>query len=238
MRIAVVSDKGGRNINEDSVGRLKRDGIYCFVLADGLGGHGGGETASSVAVKTVLQCFDSQAEVSEDILYAYLEAAQNAIHEKRQENTALSKMSTTIIVLVTDGKKAVWAHCGDSRLYRFKGNLIQEVTDDHSVAFVSFVAGDIEYDDIRRSPDQNRLLRTLGDKSKFEPDIAKVQKINKKTSFLMCSDGFWEYVDEDYMEEARKQSSSPKEWLAGMLEERRKNAPVDCDNYSAIAVFI
>lgn len=238
MKIAVVSNKGGRQINEDAVGRLKRDGIYCFVLADGLGGHGGGENASAIASKTVLQCFDAQAEISADIMYAYLEAAQNAIHEKRQESTALSKMSTTINVLLTDGKKALWAHCGDSRLYRFKGHLIEEVTDDHSVAFASFMAGDIEYDEIRKSPDQNRLLRTLGDTAKFKPDISEVRKVNKKTSFLLCSDGFWEYVDEDFMEISRKSAQSPKEWLSVMLEERRRNAPDDCDNYSAIAVFI
>ncbi len=238
MRFALVTNKGGRENNEDTIGRLKKNGMYCFVLADGLGGHGGGETASSLAVSTILQCFDSQAGISQDIMYAYLEAAQNAILEKRGEDARTKKMSTTVAALVCDDNKAIWAHCGDSRLYRFKKHLIQEVTDDHSVAFASFMAGDIEYNDIRISPDQNKLIRTLGDGSKFKPDISPVAQLEKKSSFLLCSDGFWEYVDEDFMEYSRKHSSSPREWLQYMLAERKRNAPADADNYSAIAIFI
>ena len=79
MNTARISSKGGREKNEDAIGRLRKDGMYCFVLADGLGGQGGGETASSIAVKTILECFDAHAEVSKEIIYAYLEAAQNAI---------------------------------------------------------------------------------------------------------------------------------------------------------------
>ena len=237
MRFALVSGKGGREINEDTVGRLKKNGMYCFVLADGLGGQNGGETASSLASSTILKCFDSQAEMSKDIVYAYMEAAQNAIIEKRKENSDMRKMGTTVVTLIIDGKRAIWAHCGDSRLYRFRKHLIQEVTDDHSVAFASFLAGDIEYDEIRTSPDQNKLLRTLGDGTKFRPDISDVVKLEKNACFLMCSDGFWDYVDEDFMEYSRKRSSTPKEWLQYMLDERKRNAPRDADNYSAIAVF-
>lgn len=237
MRFALVSGKGGREINEDSVARLRKDGIYCFVLADGLGGHGGGEVASELASNTIMQCFDAQTEMSKELMYAYLEAAQNSIIEKRAENPRLGKMGTTVVTLITDGNKAIWGHCGDSRLYRFKSHLIQEVTDDHSVAFVSFRAGDIEYDEIRTSPDQNKLLRTLGDGTKFKPDISEVVKLNRNTTFLLCSDGFWEYVNEDFMEYSLKNSSTPKEWLQYMLDERKRNAPQDADNFSAIAVF-
>lgn len=238
MKFALVSGKGGREINEDYIGRLKKNGMYCFVLADGLGGQEGGENASEIAANTILKCFDAQADMSGDIMYAYLEAAQNAISEKRNENPRLRKMGTTVVTLITDKNRAIWAHCGDSRLYRFKKHLIQEVTDDHSVAFASFLAGEIEYDDIRTSPDQNKLLRTIGDSAKFRPDISEVVKLEKKSSFLMCSDGFWEYVDEDYMEYSRKHSSTPKEWLQYMLDERKRNAPQNADNYSAIAIFV
>ena len=143
MNTARISSKGGREKNEDAIGRLRKDGMYCFVLADGLGGQGGGETASSIAVKTILECFDAHAEVSKEIIYAYLEAAQNAIIEARIENPKYSDMATTITVLLTDEKKAVWAHCGDSRIYRLKKNKIQEITNDHSVAFASFLANEI-----------------------------------------------------------------------------------------------
>ncbi len=238
MKIHIVSEKGGRSNNEDAVRGRRKNETYCFVLADGIGGQDCGEVASELAVNTILDCFKLQPDISSDTLYAYLEAAQHAIAEERAEDPSKRKMGTTAAVLVTDGKTAVWAHCGDSRLYRFRKNKIQEVTDDHSVAFASYLAGEIKYSDIRRSPDQNKLLRSLGSDSKFRPDVSEPLKLPSKSVFLLCSDGLWEYVDEDFMEHSLKKSSSPHDWIMRMLAERKKNAPPDADNYSAIAVFI
>ncbi len=238
MKIALITNKGGRENNEDAIGRARKDGIYCFVLADGLGGQGSGEVASQLAVDTILECFNSHAEISKDVIYAYLEAAQNAIIDGRSQNTKNANMATTVTLLLTDGKKAVWAHCGDSRIYRLRKHLIQEVTDDHSVAFATFKAGEIKYSEIRTSPDQNKLIRSLSDGSTFKPDISNVTKVDKHTTFLMCSDGFWEYVDEDYMEKTSKRATGPKDWISRMLAENRAKAPDNADNFSAIAVFI
>ncbi|MBQ3426402.1 MAG: serine/threonine-protein phosphatase [Clostridia bacterium] len=238
MRKAILSDKGGREVNEDAVGRLRNSDIYCFALADGLGGHGGGDIASQLAVSTVLQCFKTQADIAEDMMEAYFEAAQHAVNEKSEEEPKLQGMRTTLVTLLTDGERAIWMHCGDSRLYRLKKHLIQEITDDHSVAFASFLAGDIDYDEIRNSPDQNKLIRTIGGNSKSRPDISEAVKVGRNTSFLLCSDGFWEYVDEDHIESTRKKASSPRDWLIAMEREIKRNAPPDADNYSAIAVYI
>ena len=240
MREAKITNRGGREKNEDAIGRLVQDGIYCAVLADGLGGHSCGEVASRLAVDIILQCFKAQSEVSRDIMYAYLEAAQNAIIEEREASPEMRNMATTVAAIVTDGKNAVWAHCGDSRIYRFKRNKIQEVSEDHSVAFASFKAGDITYDEIRKSPDQNKLTRTLSNGEKFNPDISKVHKLSSNTVFLLCSDGLWEYVDEDFMEKSLKNSTGPAEWLKQLVDKRQKEAPIniEADNYSAIALFV
>lgn len=238
MKEAKLTNRGGREKNEDAIGSFAQNGIYCAVLADGLGGHGGGEVASKMAVDIVLECFKAQSEVSEEIMYAYLEAAQNAIIEEREISPEWRTMATTAAVLVTDGKKAVVAHCGDSRIYRFKKDKIQEITDDHSVAFASFKAGDINFDQIRTSPDQNKLTRTLSNGEKFKPEISTIKKLPNNTVFLMCSDGLWEYVDEDFMEYSLKNCTGPKDWLRLLLDQRQKNAPYDADNYSAIAIFI
>lgn len=234
---AVISNKGGREHNEDAVGRLRVGAKQCFVLADGIGGHGCGEVASKIAVDTVLECFKAQPGMTQELVYAYLEAAQNAIAEERKTDVHRSHMGTTITVLITDGVYAIWAHCGDSRIYRLKRHLIQEISDDHSVAFSSFAAGEIKYSQIRYSPDQNKLLRSLGGDN-FKPDVSRLLKLPAKSSFLLCSDGLWEYVTEDFMEKARKKSAVPRTWLEMMMKERRRNAPRDADNYSAIAVYI
>ncbi len=238
MLFARVKGRGGREHNEDAVGNLIKGDMSCFVLADGLGGHGKGEVASELAVKTVLECFDAQAEVSKDMLYSYMEAAQNAIIDKRKEDPECAKMGTTLVVLLMNRDFAVWGHCGDSRIYRLKNKKIEEISNDHSVAFSSFMAGEISYDQIRTSPDQNRLLRSLSDGEKFIPDISDVTPIGKKTAFVLCSDGFWEYVDELFIMESLKKNKSAKEWLKVMLEERERKAPDNADNYSAITVIL
>lgn len=238
MRFAVTTNKGGRENNEDSVGRLKINEKYCFVLADGMGGHEHGEIASELAVDTVLECFKSHPGISAELMYSYLEAAQNTIIEKRNSDPNYCNMGTTITALITDGRKAIWAHCGDSRIYRLQKHLIQEVTEDHSVAFMSFLAKEIRYSQIRFSPDQNKLLHSLSSGQTFKPQISDIVALPPKSSFLLCSDGFWEYVDEDFMEKTRKKSHTPREWLSVMLNERKRNAPPNADNYSAITIFI
>ncbi len=232
----MISNRGGRESNEDAIGKCRIGSVQCFALADGMGGHENGETASKLAVNTIIECFKAQPEISKDVVFAYLEAAQNVISEQR--SIQKNNMGTTAAVLVTDGVDAVWAHCGDSRIYRLKGSLIQEVTDDHSVAFASFAAGEIKYSDIRYSPDQNRLIHSLGDGKSFKAAVSDVVKLPKKSSFLLCTDGFWEYVTEDFIEKSRKRTSGAREWLTEMTAELKRNAPENSDNYSAIAVNI
>ena len=137
MRIAVLSDKGGREYNEDFIGEKNVDNIHCFVLADGLGENGNGQSASKVAVNTVLECFESNPQITPNALRNYLdEAHKNVLKEGIKLG---SSITTTIAVLTTDGNSAVWAHCGDSRIYKIKKCKIQEISDDHSQAFKLFL---------------------------------------------------------------------------------------------------
>lgn len=238
MRYASVTGKGGKKINEDSIGNLKKGNIYCFAVADGLGGYGNGDVASGIAVDAVLRSFANKPEVSRDTLYNYMFYAQQSISAVRENDLNLQKIGTTLAVLVTDGKKAVWGHCGDSRIYRLKGKLIDEVTDDHSLAFSRFKRGEVLFAQIRVLPEKGTLLSSLGDDDYFKPDIYSCDKLKRKSKFLLCSDGFWELVTEEFMESSLKISASPRDWLTQMTEERRCNATENADNFSAIAVFI
>ncbi len=237
MRYASISEAGGREINEDSIMVKKIDDVCCFLVADGLGGMKGGQMASNIAADTILEAFKVNPEVSYEALYSCILTAYNKLIKLKQENSEFSKMSTTIVMLITDGKKAIWGHLGDSRLYRFEKKKLREVTDDHSVAFASYIAGEGTYDDIRFSPDQNKLTRSLGNVDKFNPDISEIITCHKKTAFLLCSDGFWELVDEYTMEKTLKRAKRTRTWLNGMLKELDNNVFDGHDNYSAIAIM-
>lgn len=236
MKFTTVSEKGGRVNNEDYLGHESEGVKHCFVLCDGLGGHSSGETASELAVSTILKEFKAFPEVSADAVRRYISSANEAIYGRQKSSSILRGMATTAAVLLTDGKKSAWGNVGDTRIYRFSLGRIAEVTEDHSMAFEEFRRGMIEYKDIRTSPHQNKLLRSLGAMPEVLPDVSETAGINGAASFLMCTDGFWEYVMENEMEKFHMMTLSSKAWLEKMLSALEKRVPPDNDNFSAVAV--
>ena len=237
MLITGTSKKGGRAVNEDFYGETRAKGILCAAVADGLGGHSGGSIASKLAVDTVMKEFLDSPAISQAAIKEYIKAANTAISQAAATDPEHVHMATTIVVLLTKGKHAIWANVGDSRLYRFRRGLIDEVTEDHSLAFMDFVNGNIEYDDIRTSPDQNKLTNALGPVM-GEISVYENHSIGTDTSFLLCTDGWWEHVTEEDMEKTLKESSSPRTWMQQMLDIRENAAPENSDNYTAVAVMI
>ena len=100
--------------------------------------------------------------------------------------------------------------------------------------------GDIKEKDIRHHEDRSRLLRVMGtewDRPKYQ--VVEGIKLTKRSSFLLCSDGFWELIDEKQMSKTLKKADSPQQWLAAMEEIILANGKgTNMDNYSAIAVFV
>ena len=235
-----LSHAGGRKINEDASGNFTLTaGQGCWVVADGLGGHGGGDVASRIVVDTMLDAYRSQPEFSSAHLGKMLEFAQYALLAQQQDNDRLSAMRSTVVVLLLEEAKACWAHVGDSRLYHFSNGRIVFQTKDHSVPQVMVDAGDIAYEDIRQHEDRNRLTRSLGNDGKVRSTVlAKPVAISAGDAFLLSTDGFWEFVSEADMEATLAQADSPENWLAAMEAILLHNAPTSHDNYTATALFL
>lgn len=238
MRMASITNRGGRENNEDYVKRARARELGCFVLCDGLGGHECGEVASFLAATEICRAFKENPRITEKAMREYIESAESLIEHERLMDPSKYNMSSTVTALITDGENAVWAHVGDSRIYRISDGEIVSVTRDHSIAYFEYENGMISYDDIRRSPNQNRLTRCLGAREIFIPDIASATDLKSGDAFLMCSDGFWEFVTERDITETLKTASMPKEWLGGMLKILHKNKTKYNDNYSAVAIMI
>lgn len=237
MRVTWVSRTGGRSVNEDAIGKARDKGILCIAVADGLGGHNAGEIASKLAVETILKSFADMPVFSKESIKRYITDAHNAILRKAKTDPDYLHMSSTIVVLLVKGKRALWAHVGDSRLYRLEKNKIAEVTEDHSLAFLDFMNGDIEYDQIRESENQSRLTNALGSYIK-DLKISEETLLSSSSAFLLCTDGWWEYVRENDIESLSESSRDARGWLERMLAVREANAPENSDNYTAAAVFM
>lgn len=234
----LYSNIGKRHTNEDSVGEWHNDDRYCFVLADGLGGHGGGEFASAIAVETALKLFENEYEDS-FMDRCFIETQKNVLEEQKKRGE-LSDMKTTMVTLVLDNGKAMWGHIGDSRLYQFKRNKVVRRTLDHSVPQMLVNTGEIKEKDIRGHEDRNRLLRVIGSPwNKHTYELSDTYIYKKCQAFLMCTDGFWELIDEKTMMKLLKQASTVEDWMDMMVAEVNKNGEgTNMDNNSAIAVWI
>ena len=239
IRFSLLSDKGCRENNEDSVGMYQDGEAYCFLLADGLGGHGMGEVASELAVETAIVKF-AQGSRGDGFLKEAFEAAQESVAGRQQEDRNCRDMKTTLVVLEVEKDQLRWGHIGDSRLYYFVKGKLKERTLDHSVPQMLVSAGEIREKEIRRHPDRNRLLRVLGtDMDEVNYQESQPVKRTVHQAFLLCSDGFWELIEEKKMEATLKRASDPEHWLASMEEIVCKNGRgTNMDNYSAVAVWI
>ncbi len=229
--------RGGRQINEDSVGHKIFDGSAVFAVADGLGGHSLGEVASAAAVDTVMSCLEAPISDSEVLIAESIVKANDRILSIQKEKGQVLK-STLALLLVTP-HNVVLTNVGDSRVYMLRDGEISEYTADHSVAYKKYKAGEITREEIGFDEDQSALLRTLGSEDRFEPSIMNLNLVPQKgDAFLLCSDGFWEYVKDLEIEADYAKSNSAKEWALNLLNRAMDRVDGDNDNISVTTIMI
>ena len=231
----MYTNRGGRENNEDSVRCAAQGGCGAFLVADGLGGHQSGEVASALAADVIFSGCTGETSPDRDALLELFREANRALREQ-QAVPGQEDMKTTAVALCVDGERAVWAHIGDSRLYRFSGGELTEVTRDHSVTYKKFLGGEISYMDVYRDDDRSSLLRVLG-KESCQPEAGE-GTVAAGDAFLLCSDGFWEYVYNEEMQADLCKAASPADWAERMLLRHIRRTPPGNDNFSLITVFV
>ncbi len=234
IRTANYSDIGGRERNEDHYSQTLggKTGI-CMVLADGLGGHGNGELASEMACRTI--CGNWKGQVDKQSLIALVNEAQKQVLGLHNRYCA---MKSTVVALTSDQKKAAWAHVGDSRLYHFHNKKLVFQTRDHSASQIAVMLGDITPDQIRFHEDRGTVYRALGQDDEVKVEAKEIDLLPGQHAFLLCSDGFWEYVLETEMAEDLKQAVSPEDWLKKMRARLQQRVPADNDNNTAAVLWL
>lgn len=231
------TNQGGRSYNEDSIGSSYDDSNGIFVVADGLGGHALGEKASATAVETIVSGWSvSQDDTSAQLKAKIAEANQNILYLQKTENAV---MKTTVAALAVNGDNAVWANAGDSRVYFIHGNSIHAYTNDHSVAYKKYKAGEITREQIGSDEDQSRLLRSLGSEERSEPDIYTADvPVEPGDAFFLCSDGAWEYLmDEEILIDFLK-SETARQWAEFMMLRIMERISAENDNLSLLTVIL
>lgn len=238
---ASISHQGGRPENQDCLSEIHMDGgtSSCWVLADGLGGHAGGQIASTEAVQSILLDFVSDRSTCEDPgLCKWVEHAHLRLVSIQTEEEQLAQMRTTIVVLQVRAGVAYWTHCGDSRFYWFSEGRISIQSEDHSIPQALVKLGQLLPEDIRSHEDRNRITQCLGSPGGVTASDNPPIPLTPDAAFILCSDGFWEHVLEPEMLIDLAKAKDAQHWLDLMLTRCESRAVAECDNYSAIVGMI
>lgn len=194
MKIYGITDKGMvRKSNQDCF-YISEQGSWC-VIADGMGGHNGGETASTMAVRIIGDVMAQPNDDAEDALRTAIVAANNAVYKKSTEKSELDGMGTTVVLLKMDGNIAYIGHVGDSRAYYINGEKIIQLTKDHSIVQKLIDSGTITQNQAKNHPQKNLITRAVGTERFVEIDVNRVI-CTAGDYILLCTDGLSSMVDD------------------------------------------
>lgn len=206
VRAGAFTDTGQvRTQNQDNYGQYSwaaPDGRleHLFVVADGMGGHEGGEEASRLAVETLRRSLAAEPGRAIDArLRRGFAEANAAIYTRGHANGTSNgrTMGTTCTALVLTGGRAHLAHVGDSRAYRIHHGRIARLTHDHTVAEDLAREGVLTPEEARRHPRRHTLSRALGTQREVEVDVAEAWALAPGETYLLCSDGLAPVADDE-----------------------------------------
>lgn len=230
-----------RENNEDKMeffiperGELLQSKGAVFIVSDGMGGHNAGQIAAELAVQTVLRSYlnDNSSNTLSSIKNAISEA-NNLIYSIAQAISEREGMGCTLTLAVVKNDSLYIAHIGDSRLYLIRNGSIEQLTEDHTWVTEQVRKGVLSEEEARFSPFRNLLTRSLGTKEDVEIDLAH-HTLENDDIILLCSDGFYEYIEpEEMVESLTKDISMGLFQLTELAEERGGK-----DNITALVVRV
>jgi len=238
-----LSDIGQkRKINQDSIYHNPEKNLY--IVADGMGGHKGGEVASALAVKHIPEYIFSGIDDDPITLTEFsIKEANRIIKEESEKNKNLEGMGTTVVQLFFKGSKLYVGNLGDSRAYLVNRGKIFQISKDHSLVQEKINIGIYTRDQAAKDPNKNVLARTCGFKDDIEVDVY-TYKVKKNDLFFICSDGLSGFVsDHDMLKIINKYLPNPGETTKEVLDQTvgalvaQANANGGLDNISVIAVI-
>jgi protein phosphatase len=241
LDIGELSDTGKqRDNNQDYIGHIASEdnSAVLAIVADGMGGHKGGEVASRMAVELILQHYDSgeQNTATAKALKSHFEAANTAIYNHAQDTPALQGMGTTLVGLLINQGMACYAYVGDSRLYLIRANKCWQLSTDHTVVAEMVKNGLLTADAAANHPYKNVITRAIGTYPGVEVDSSdKPLPVAIGDCFLLCSDGLHDLVSTAEMMQALVDHNAQQacQFLIQLANSRGGH-----DNISAIVINV
>ena len=233
------SRKGSRSLNQDRIAYTYSRDTLLLVVADGMGGHAGGEIAAQIAVRLFIERFQQEAtpilKNPLTFLHETMVKAHAALGSYSAQFSMLETPRTTCVACIVQAGHAYWVHVGDSRLYLYRRGALMAHTRDHSKVQYLVDQGIIRAVDVPEHPDRNKVYSCLGGMVDPVIDLSNRTLLRDGDVLVLCTDGLWGPITSDEI----------GTWLTGapilktapdMMREAERRAGPDGDNLSAIIV--
>lgn len=228
MEYGYLTDPGKvRDHNEDSVIIIKnRTGEVLMAVADGMGGHRGGEIASSIAISHIGKRFGDTSKVGtkEDAISFIKEIVSEAnvlLYKYTSEHQESAGMGTTLVLAIVTKEFLLLGNIGDSSGYVIKNNNLHKITNDHTLVSLLVESGELTKEEAKNHPRKNVLMKALGATSTVEMDVFDVER--NVEGVLLCSDGLTNMLEDDQITKVILDESLT-------IDERLKKLVNKCNN--------
>jgi PPM family protein phosphatase len=225
-----------RSANQDAYA-IDPEGRF-FIVADGMGGHAGGEEASQIATQTMssyLEQYWNSPKLSETLLEEAFHQANQAILREQKLHLGRSEMGTTAVVIIFRDDQPFCAHIGDSRLYRLRGSKLEQITVDHTLVARAISLGEMTAEQARLHPLRHVLSQCLGRPEVREIDVQPLT-VQPGDRLLMCSDGLTEELSDQIIAMRLKNIRACEKAATALVEAAKQHG--GRDNITVVIVAL
>lgn len=215
IEAAAATGQGARDYNEDRYGHWSAGRYALWIVADGAGGHGGGDVAAQIVCDTVVSAFSHGPSIEAQALRAMVLDANDRILARHAEGGRLAHMRSTVVMAAFDlaARRMVWVHSGDSRAYLFRRQTIAARTSDHSLVQQMVASGMVDEETARAHPQRSVLLSALGAPAEqIEITVSDPMRVQPGDDVLLCSDGIWEVLGDARLTDSLEGCGSSRQW--------------------------
>ncbi|MDD9941477.1 MAG: Stp1/IreP family PP2C-type Ser/Thr phosphatase [Myxococcales bacterium] len=228
-----------RTHNEDNFALVNEE--HLFLVADGMGGHSSGEVASGMAIETMSEFFkatsadpdatwpykmDKTRGYEENRLVTGIKLANRRIYEASQRENRLHGMGTTIVSLLCVQNQCLIGHVGDSRVYRLRGEVLEQLTEDHSLLNDYIKMKSMSQEEIENFPHKNVIVRALGMKESVKVD-ALLDMPQPGDTYILCSDGLAGPISDEEIRALALEHQNLEAAAGAMIERANENGGPD-----------
>jgi len=228
-----------RDINEDYFGSFSGSFGSLLLVCDGMGGHKGGEIASRLAVETISNYFEKLNDnynISE-VINKSLEAANTSIILKAKENSDLTDMGSTVVLVLIKDELVYYTSLGDSRIYKIRDGAIYQITKDNSLVQQMVDSNIITEDEAKVHPKKNVITKALGTNDELEQEYYEPFKLLENDKLILCSDGLTAHVDEEEIFQL-SENNPPQQAAQKLVELANERGGTDNITVQIVAVGV